>query len=162
MNNDEIVRDARDVGDTKTTENEGDGGDIGDVGETENAGDDRDAGNARDKEAGRGNKGGEQEDAEVSNNEGDDSEDWEVDKVGYNGVDDGVGDGVGVGKVLEDIELGNDGVSDSTGNQDNQHVTVKDAEDSDNIVVDPIDRVLADILTHPFVPCHSNPTRRLV
>ncbi len=70
LDNDEITRDVGDVGDVKTAENARDGGDTGDAGEVKNARDAENAGEARDKEAGRGNEGGEQEDAEVGNNEG--------------------------------------------------------------------------------------------
>ncbi len=133
LDNDEIVRDAGDTGDARTAENAGDAGDTGDVGEIGNAGDAEDAGKAGDKEAGKGNEGGKQEDVEVSNNEG-----------GHGGV--------GVGGVTEDVELGNNGVGDDAGNQDNRRVTVKDVEDSDDVVVDPIDGVLADVLAHSFGP----------
>ncbi len=60
-----------------------------------------------------------------------------------------MGDGVGVGGVPKDVELGNNGVGDGTGNQDNRRATVKDVEDSDNVVVD---GVLADVMAHPFGP----------
>ncbi len=60
-----------------------------------------------------------------------------------------MGDRVGVSGVPEDVELGNDGVGDGAGNQDNRRATVKDVEDSDNVVVD---GVLADVLAHPFCP----------
>ncbi len=53
--------------------------------------------------------------------------------------------------------MGNNGVSDGAGNQDNQHVTIKDVEDSDNsvtIVVDlaTVHTVLANILAYLFSP----------
>ncbi len=140
MDNDEIAGDKGDTGDARTAENTGDGGDTGDAGEAGNAGDAREVG---DKEASRGNEGGEQEDAEVGNDEGGHGGDQEAGKVG---------DGVGVGGVLEDVKLDNDNVGDDAKNQDNRHAIVKDVEDSDNIMVDPTDGVLADVLAHPFGP----------
>ncbi len=131
LDNDKIARDRRDAGDARTAENAGDEGDLGDAGEAGNVGDAEDAGKAGDKEASRDNEGGEQEDAEVGNDEG-----------GHGGV--------GVGGVTEDVELGNDGVGDGAGNQDNRRATVEDVEDSDDVVVDPIDGVLADVLAHLF------------
>lgn len=68
--------------------------------------------------------------------------------MGYNAV----GDRVGVGVVPENVELGNDGVGNNVGNQDNWHAIVEDVEDSDDVVVDPIDRVLADVLAYSFGP----------
>ncbi len=65
---------------------------------------------------------------------------------------DGVGDGVDVGGVSEDVELGNNGVGDGAGNQDNRRATIEDADHSDDVVVDPTDGVLADVLAHPFGP----------
>lgn len=121
LDNDKIV------GNTRTTENVGDGGDTRDVGKVRNF---EDTGN---KEASRGNKGGEHKDVEVGNDEKGHSGDQEASKVGYDGVD----DRVNVGDVLEDIELGNNGVSDSTRNQDNQCARAEDVDDSDDVVVDP-------------------------
>ncbi len=60
-----------------------------------------------------------------------------------------MGNGVGVGGVLEDVELGNNGVGDGARNQDNRRATVEDVEDYDNVVVD---RVFADVLAYPFGP----------
>lgn len=63
-----------------------------------------------------------------------------------------VGDEVGVGGDLEDVEIGNDGVGDG-GNQDNRNANVEDVVDSDNgvtSVVDPTNRVLTDVLAHSF------------
>ncbi len=67
-------------------------------------------------------------------------------------------DRVDVGKVLKDIKVGNNGVSDGAGNQDNRRTIVKDLEDFDNrvtiainpAVVYPTDRIFADILVHFF------------
>ncbi len=123
LDNDEIagdVGDAGDAGDARTAENVGDGGDTGDAREARNVGDAGDAGDARDKEAGRGNDGGEQEDVEVDNDEGGDGGDQKAGKVGY----DRVGDGVGVGGVPEDVERNNNGLGDGPKNQDNRRVTV--------------------------------------
>ncbi len=146
LNNNEIAGDVEDARDTRMTENAGDGGDTGNAEETKNARDAGDTGDVGDKKAGRGNEGGEQEDAEVANNERDDGGDQEIGKVGYNEV----GDGVGVGGVLEDVELGNNSVGDGARNQDNRHVTVKHVEDSDDVIVDPTDGILADVLAHLF------------
>ncbi len=148
LDNDEIGGDVEDVGDVRTAENTRDGGDTGDAGEAGNAEDTGDAKDAGDKQAGRGNEGGEQEDTEVGNDEEIDGGDQEAGKLGY----DGVGDGVDVDGVLEDLELGNNGVGDGAGNQDNRRATFEDVEDSENVVVDPIDGVLADVLAHSFSP----------
>ncbi len=43
-------------------------------------------------------------------------------------------------------------MGDGARHQDNRHTTVKDVEDSDDVVVDPTDRVLADVLVHLFGP----------
>ncbi len=56
VDNDEIAGDVEDVGDARTAENAGTGGETRDVGE---AGKARDAEEAGDKEADRGNEGGE-------------------------------------------------------------------------------------------------------
>ncbi len=100
LDNDEIIGDIGDVEDAGIAKNAGNREDTGDAGEVKNVRDTRDAEDARDKEAGRDNEGGEREDAEVGNNERGDGGDQEVGKVGY----DRVGDGVGVGRVLEDVE----------------------------------------------------------
>ncbi len=63
-----------------------------------------------------------------------------------------MGDRVGVGGVLEDVKLGNNGLADGAGNQDNRHATVEDVENSDDVLVNPTNGVLADILAHPFGP----------
>ncbi len=70
-----------------------------------------------------------------------------------------MGDGVGVGGVPEDVELGNDGVGDGARNQDNRRATVDDTEDSNNVIVDPTDGVLADVLAYSFGP--SSPQSHL-
>ncbi len=143
LDNDEIARDVGDEGDARTAKNAGDGGDTRDAGEAGNAEDAGDAGEAGDKETGRGNERREKEDAEVGNDKGGHDEDQETSKVG---------DGIGVEGVPEDIELGNNSVDDGARNQDNRRTTVEDVEDSDNVVVDPIDGVLANVLAHPFGP----------
>ncbi len=143
LDNDEIAGDVGDARDAKTAENAGDKGDTGDVGEAKNAGDTGDTGEAGDKEVGRGNERGEQEDAEVGNDERGHSGDQEAGKVG---------DGVGIGRVPKDVKLDNDGVGDSAGNQINWRATVEYTEDSNNIVVDPTDGIFTDILAYPFGP----------
>ncbi len=65
---------------------------------------------------------------------------------------DGIGYGVVVSGVPEDVKLGNNSVGDSAGNQDNRRVTVKVVEDSDDVVVDSTNGVLADVLAHLFGP----------
>ncbi len=59
---------------------------------------------------------------------------------------------MGVGGVSEDVKLSNNSVGDGAGNQDNRRATVKDMEDSDDVVVDLTDGVLADVLAHLFGP----------
>lgn len=66
--------------------------------------------------------------------------------------DNRVDDRVGIREVPKNVELGNDGIGNNAGNQDNWHAIVKDIEDSDDVVVDPIDRVLADVLAYSFGP----------
>ncbi len=151
LDNDEIAGDAEDAGDARTAKNTGDRGDTGDAGKAGNVGDAGDAGEAGDKEASRGNEGGEQEDVKVDNNEGSHGRDQEAGKVGY----DGVGDRVGVGGVPEDVELGNNGMGDDARNQDNRRTTVEDVEDFDEAIVDPINRVLTDVLVYSFGPSSS-------
>lgn len=63
---------------------------------------------------------------------------------------DRMSDGVRVGGVPEDVKLGNNSIDDDAKNQNNWRATVGDPEDSDDVVVDPIDRVLADVLAHSF------------
>lgn len=67
-------------------------------------------------------------------------------------------DGVYIGKVPEDIVVGNNGVDDVTGNQDISHTTVENVKNSDNritvvvdlAVVDPTNRVFTNVLIHFF------------
>lgn len=49
-----------------------------------------------------------------------------------------------------DVKLGNNGVGDNARNQNNRRITVKDVEDSDNIVIDCTDKILTDVLAYPF------------
>ncbi len=65
---------------------------------------------------------------------------------------------MGIGGVPEDVEMGNNGMDDGAGNQDNRHATVKDLEDFNNqvtitvdfVVVDTTDGVVADVLAYSF------------
>lgn len=67
-------------------------------------------------------------------------------KVGYNGV----GDRVGLNKILKDVKLSNKGVGYDMENKDNWCVMVNDVKDSNDIVIDPINRIFIDVLTHHF------------
>lgn len=69
--------------------------------------------------------------------------------MGYDGVD----DGIGIGRVLKDVKMGNNGVGDSAKNQENWHATVKNIKNSDDrviVVVDVTDGVLINILAYFF------------
>ncbi len=146
FDNDKITEDIRVIEDAKTSENTRDGGVTQDVGGARNVKNARNTGNIGDKEPGKGNKGGEQKDVEVNNNEKSDGEDQEANKVSY----DGVGDRVDVGKISEDVQLYNNGMVNGTRNQDNWRAIVEDIENSDDIVVDPIDGVFVDVLAYLF------------
>lgn len=137
MDNDEI---AGDVGVARKAEDKGDIGDTGDVGEAENTGDTRDAKDVGDKETGKSND---------RTADGGDQKDGKIDKAGDGGNP-------------EDVEMRNDSIANG-GNQDNRHTTVKDVVNFDDGVVaaiDPTDKVIADILAHPFgplLPCPNSP-----
>lgn len=158
LDNDEIVEDVGNTDNIEKTEDARDGKN-GNVGEVEDIED------VVDKEAGSGNKRGDQEDTKVMD------------------------DGIDIGGVLKDVDVDNNGIGDGTKNQENQpaivedgedsddgvsiainfavvdpeyynnrYITIEDREDSDNGVtivvnsamVDPTDRVLTNILAHPF------------
>lgn len=146
LDHDGIAEDAEDVEKAKDV---GDGRNTGDVGEAENVGDAKNTRDIENKEVDKSNKVGEQEDAEVGNNKKGDGGDQEAGKQGYNRV----GDGVGISRVPKDVKMGNNGMDDNVGNEDNWRATVENVEDSDNgvtVVVDFTDYVLADILAHLF------------
>ncbi len=137
LDNNEITRDIANVG---TAEDAGDGKDTGDTEGAGNVEDIEDTGDAGDKKADRGNERRKQKDAEIGNNDEDDTGDQEAGKVGY----DEVGDRVGIGRVLDGIV-----------NQDNWHAIVADMEDSNDkvtIAMDPTGGVLVDVLAHSFSP----------
>lgn len=146
LDNNEILGD---VEDARKAENAGNGGNTGNVREVRNTGDAGDVEDARNKEAGKGNEGREQDNAEIGNNEGGDGGDQEAGKVGY----DRVGNRVNVGGISEDVKMSNNGMADGVGNKDNRYITIEDVEDYDDgvtIVVDPTNRVFADILVHLY------------
>lgn len=67
---------------------------------------------------------------------------------------DRVGDGLGVGRDLEDIEIGNNDMGESR-NKDNCHATIEnivDFDDKVNDMVDPTDGILVDVLIYSFDP----------
>lgn len=151
LDNNEIIGNVGDIENTKTAKKVGDGRDSGDVKEAKNARDVGNIGEAGNKKASRGNKGGEQENIAVDNDERGHGRDQEANKVDYNGVD----NRIGIGRVSKDIKLGNNGMDNDARNQDNRRIIVEDVEDSDDAIVDFIYRVLANILIDHFGPLSS-------
>lgn len=157
LDNDKIIRDARDTSNIRKAEDGGDGGDG-------NVGDARDNGDVVNKKAGNGNEKKDQENAEVMNNRVGISGVLENVKVDNNDMEDNFGNQENWCIIIKDGENSDDEVNynnsvrDSARNQENWRVMVEDEENFndgitvavDLVVVDPIDGVLANILAYIF------------